>query len=119
MTRPKRGAADTRVTSQTAFEAQADGVRLRVRLTPRSARDTLGPIETLANAEAVLVAHVRAVPERGAANAALEALLAKALGIAKTRVAVVAGATARVKTVRLEGSPADLVAALERLAASR
>lgn len=91
-------------------------VRLRVRLTPRGGRDSLGPIEELANGETVLVAHVRAVPEKGAANKALVELVARTLGVAKSKVAVVSGQTSRVKTVRIEGEPDGLAAAVERLA---
>jgi uncharacterized protein YggU (UPF0235/DUF167 family) len=58
---------------------------------------------------------VRAVPEKGAANAALEKLLAKALGLPASTVSVVAGGTSRLKTVRVPGDPASLAAAVERL----
>jgi hypothetical protein len=47
---------------------------------------------------------VRAAPEKGEANAALERLLAKALGVAKGQVSVTRGATARMKTVQIEGA---------------
>ena len=90
-------------------------VRLRVRLTPRAGRDSLGAIEELANGEAVLVAHVRAVPEKGEANTALAELVARTLGVAKSKVAVVSGQTSRVKTVRIDGDPDSLAAAVERL----
>jgi uncharacterized protein YggU (UPF0235/DUF167 family) len=70
----------------------------------------------LAGGETVLGVEVRAVPEKGAANAALEACLAKALGIAKSRVGVAAGTTSRLKTVRIEGPPDAVAAALARLA---
>jgi uncharacterized protein YggU (UPF0235/DUF167 family) len=96
----------------TAVVVEEGAVRLRVRLTPRAARDALGDTETLADGTEVVVAHVRAVPSGGAANAALTALVAAEVGVAKSRVGIVAGATARVKTVRIEGDPAAIVAAL-------
>ena len=54
-------------------------------------------------------ARVAAPPVDGAANAALVRLIARALGVPKSGVAVVAGQTARVKTIEIVGaSPADL-----------
>jgi len=44
---------------------------------------------------------VRAVAEKGKANAAIEALLAKALGLPKSAVSVEKGETQRIKTVQL------------------
>jgi uncharacterized protein YggU (UPF0235/DUF167 family) len=59
---------------------------------------------------------VRAVAENNKANRALEALLAKRLRIAKSRVQVISGATSRTKTVRIEGDLEELGAKLEALA---
>jgi uncharacterized protein len=46
---------------------------------------------------------VAAAPVDGAANAALERVLADALGIAKGRIRLVAGATNRRKVIEIEG----------------
>jgi uncharacterized protein YggU (UPF0235/DUF167 family) len=46
---------------------------------------------------------VRAAPVEGAANAALERLLADALDVPKSRISVAKGASARVKTVEIDG----------------
>jgi uncharacterized protein YggU (UPF0235/DUF167 family) len=94
------------------YEAEPGGLRVRVRLTPRGGRDAVEGIEVLADGRAVLKARVRAVPEKGAANAALEALLAKHCGVPKSAVSVVAGATARVKSVAIQGDPEKLALAL-------
>jgi len=94
------------------FEAFAGGVRVRVRLTPRGGRDALEGVEVLADGRAVLKARVRAAPEKGAANAALEKLVAGACGVPKSAVTVVAGATGRVKTVEVEGPTEQLMEAL-------
>jgi len=51
----------------------------------------------------------------GKANKAVEALLAKALGIPKNRVAIVRGLRSRKKTARVEGDPEALAAAASRL----
>jgi uncharacterized protein YggU (UPF0235/DUF167 family) len=97
------------------FEAQPWGIRLRVRLTPRGGRDALEGVETLADGQAALKARVRALPEKGAANAALEKLIAKELGVPKSAVSVVAGATGRVKTLRVDGEPEEIAARLLKL----
>ncbi|MGB8276857.1 MAG: DUF167 family protein [Methylovirgula sp.] len=85
-----------------------DGLALTVRLTPKSARDALEGIEQLADGRAVLKARVRAVPEAGAANAALIRLLAKALGLPASAVSLESGATGRVKTLLLKGDAGAL-----------
>lgn len=94
---------------------EADGVFvLRVRLTPNASADRIEGIEHAADGSAHLKCRVRAIPEKGAANAALETLLAKALKAPKSTVAVIGGTTARVKTVRIEPGP-DTRRALESL----
>jgi uncharacterized protein YggU (UPF0235/DUF167 family) len=52
------------------------------------------------------------VPERGAANAALEKLLARCAGLPRGRVSVVSGHKDRIKTVHLAGAPAELARAI-------
>ncbi len=83
------------------------GVRLRVRLTPRSARSGIDGVTPTADG-AALKARVRAVPEDGKANAALEALIADWLGLARSTVAVVSGHTSRVKIISIAGNGATL-----------
>jgi uncharacterized protein YggU (UPF0235/DUF167 family) len=95
------------------YEADAGGLRVRVRLTPRGGRDALEGAEILADGRAVLKARVRAAPEKGLANAALEKLVAGALGVPKSTVSVVAGGTGRTKTVKISGEPRRLAAAME------
>ena len=51
---------------------------------------------------------VKAVPDKGKANAAVIALLAKAMGVPKAAVTLVSGDTARLKTVAIAGDPAAL-----------
>ncbi len=77
---------------------------LSLRLTPRGGRDAIEGIETLSDGRAVLTARVRAVPEDGRANAALEKLLAGELGYPARAIRVVAGATSRLKTIRIDGA---------------
>ena len=90
----------------------ADGVVLTIRLTPRGGRDALEGVEHLADGRAVLKARVRAAPTEGEANAALITLVAKALGLPKSAVSLVAGGTARLKTLHAAGEGAALAARL-------
>jgi len=90
------------------------GVVLSVRLTPKGGRDAVDGVEALADGRAVLKARVRAAPSEGEANAALVKLLARTLDVAPRDVELVAGATARVKRVKISGDPAVLAATLEQ-----
>ena len=80
---------------------QSDAIVVFVRLTPKSSREALEGAEAAADGRVWLKARVRAVPEDGKANRALEKLVAKAAGVAKSDVAVTTGQTSRVKTVRI------------------
>lgn len=95
------------------LDIRPDAVAVDVRLTPRSGKDAVEGLSELADGRAVLAARVRAVPEKGKANKALEKTLADWLGVAKSRVKVVSGSTSRIKTVEIAGDPADLVARIE------
>ncbi|CUU43416.1 hypothetical protein BVIRIDIS_24360 [Blastochloris viridis] len=68
----------------------------------------------LSDGRRVVAARVRAVPESGAANAALVALVAAALKVPKRDVELVAGATSRVKTLHVAGDPAALAEMLRK-----
>ena len=76
------------------WRAIPKGIAIKVRLTPRSQRDSIDGLEKTAEGLA-LKARVRAIPEGGAANAALEKLIAGWLGVPKTSVGVIAGAKSR------------------------
>ena len=65
----------------------------------------------------MLLARVRALPEQGAANTALIALLAKSLKLPKSSLSLDSGGKGRVKTVTASGEPALLAEALARLQA--
>ncbi len=86
---------------------------LFVRLTPKSARDSVEAIATDDSGKCHLKLRVRAVPEDGAANAALIALLAKTFGRPKSAVTLVRGAAQRVKQMRIAGAPDQLAAIVE------
>ena len=67
------------------------GTRIALRVTPRASRDRL------VAEGAVLRAYVTTIPEGGKANAAVQKLLAKAMGVPKSRLELIRGATARDK----------------------
>lgn len=103
------------MTAAEFFRKRPDGVDLLVRLTPKAAMDRLEVVETSADGRSHLKARVRAVPENGAANAALERLVAKALGVPQSTVSIVAGGTSRLKTLRITGDPATLAGSIQAL----
>jgi uncharacterized protein YggU (UPF0235/DUF167 family) len=78
-----------------------------VRLTPKSAQNRVDGVTTAA-AGAVLKVRVRALPEHGAANAALSKVLAGWLGVPQAAVAVIGGAKARAKTLMVAGDGLEL-----------
>jgi len=86
-----------------------------VRLTPKGGRDAIEGIEQLADGRPVLKARVRAAPSEGEANAALTRLVAAALKVAPRQVRLVAGESARIKRLQIEGRGPDLAAALEAI----
>ncbi len=95
------------------FRREADGIVLSVRLTPKANRDSVDGVGTLADGSEVALARVRAVPEDGAANVALIVLIAKTFGLPKSAVALVRGATQRVKQMRITGTPDQLAAIVQ------
>jgi uncharacterized protein len=95
------------------FRQTRNGVDLYVRLTPHASADEIGSIEMTADGREHLAARVRAIPDKGKANAALEKLVAAWLGVARTRVSVSAGFTQRLKTLRIEGEANDLAARIK------
>ncbi|MGE0630605.1 MAG: DUF167 family protein [Hyphomicrobiaceae bacterium] len=97
--------------SERVWWQQDERIAIRVRLTPKGGRDAMDGLTTTSDGPA-LKARVRAVPEDGAANAALETLLAGWLGCAKRDVAVAAGHKSRIKTVLISGPPAQTAARL-------
>jgi uncharacterized protein (TIGR00251 family) len=91
------------------YRRAADAILLSVRLTPRAARDAVDGLREGPSGTHVQ-ARVRAVPEDGRANAALVELVAAEIRVAKSTVEVVAGHSARLKTLRIAGDPAVLEA---------
>ena len=73
--------------------------RFVVRLTPRGGDDRIEGV----GEGGQLLARVRAVPEAGAANAALRRLIAAGLGVSQVAVVLEAGHRGRTKRLRIDG----------------
>lgn len=91
MARPRPSLPDTE-----ALRARIDGEgRLAIKVTP-GARE-----ESVTLGESAVLIKVRAPADEGAANEAVIGLVAKALGIAPSRVTLLRGATSRQKMLRV------------------
>ncbi len=88
-----------------ALRPSEHGFTLRVRVKPKASKDAIEGVETAADGQEHLKVRVRAVPDRGRANAAVAALVADRLGVPKSAVTVVSGHTARIKTLRIDAGP--------------
>lgn len=93
------------------------GVVVPVRLTPKSARDDIVGVVAF-DGQPVLKARVRALPEDGRANAAVQKLIAKWLGVPQSSVKVIQGGKSRLKQIAVDGDGAALTTLIaKRLAA--
>ena len=81
-----------------------DGVRVAVHVVPRSARNMIVGIHGGA-----LRIRLNAPPVGGAANDALIAIVAKALGVPRRQVEIISGHTSRIKVVSVSGLTRDVV----------
>ena len=79
------------------FRWQGDTLIIEVRVRPRADANAIGKVEN-----GRLRVRVSAAPVDNAANAKLTAMLAKAFGVAKSNVRVLAGAGARDKRIAVE-----------------
>ena len=95
------------------------GISVALRVTPRSGRDDIDGVETLANGRTVIKVRVRAIADGGEANRAVIELIAKALGVPKARVRILSGTTSRLKQIAVDGDPAKLGDAMRELTAAK
>jgi len=93
------------------------GVSLPARVTPKSACDSVDGVVRTARGSALKV-RVRAAADRGKANAAVEELVARWLGLARMRVRIAQGGKSRVKILEIEGEPDELEALISRRVAA-
>jgi uncharacterized protein len=85
--------------------------RLTVRVQPKGAADRVEEWGEDDAGRRFLKVRVRAVPEDGKANTAVQNVVAKWLGVPKSAVRVVTGGKTRLKGLEIEGPP-DLAARL-------
>ncbi|AYG94394.1 DUF167 domain-containing protein [Brevundimonas naejangsanensis] len=81
--------------------------RIPVKLTPRAAADRIDGWDVDPDGRPVLKVRVRAQPVEGEANAALIAVLAKALGVPKRAVSLARGGQSRLKMIEVQGLAED------------
>jgi uncharacterized protein len=91
-----------------------DGVSVTVKVQPKSRRPGIQGRATSAQGPCLRIG-VSEPAEDGRANRAVCALLAAALNVPTSRVAVTLGQTSRDKTLRVAGDPALLTSRLETL----
>ncbi|MEZ5716491.1 MAG: DUF167 domain-containing protein [Paracoccaceae bacterium] len=77
-------------------ELARPGAEIAVRVTPKASRNRI-----VVEEDGAIRVYVTVVPEGGKANAAVQKLLAKALGLPKSRLELVRGQTARDKLFRV------------------
>lgn len=95
--------------SELVIQDQGGAACFDVRVSPRASRDAIASVH-----DGALKVALRAPPVEGAANAALIAMLAKALGVSKRAVTITSGQASRNKRVRVEGVTAADVRRLIR-----
>jgi uncharacterized protein (TIGR00251 family) len=105
--------------SRTPLTTINGGIRLRLKVQPKARRNCIAGLTPDPDGRDstgwALKLSVGAPPEDGKANAAVIALLAAALGVAKSAISVVSGATGRRKLVEIRGEETRLRAALDAL----
>jgi uncharacterized protein (TIGR00251 family) len=87
---------------------------LSVRVTPRSAKPGIGEWRRDPGGRAFLEVRVAAAPADGAANDEVIKLLAKALHLPKSSLAIVSGLTARLKRIKLPLGETEVRARINR-----
>jgi uncharacterized protein YggU (UPF0235/DUF167 family) len=88
--------------------------QIAVKVTPRSAKPGIGGWRAGADGRVELEVRVAEAPADGAANAAVEKLLANALGVSRSQVTIISGHSGRHKRV---GVPFDIDELRRRLGA--
>jgi len=97
----------------TFYRAVDGGLTLSVRVTPKASQTGVHGTIAMPDGMALKVA-VSAPPDKGKANQAVCDVIAKELGLPKSAVAVISGATDRRKVLRVSGDVAALTAALQK-----
>ncbi|MDX2307989.1 MAG: DUF167 family protein [Hyphomicrobium sp.] len=91
-------------------------VIVRVRVTPKSSKDTIDGLEVTVDGPAFRV-RVRAAPADGEANTAVTRALSDALDVPRSAISLAAGPRSRVKSFEISGDVTSLRAKLDALLA--
>ena len=97
------------------YRTDGGQLQLSVRVTPKAGADAVDGLYLRDDGTVSLKLRVRAQPEKGKANKAVIAVLAKGLGCAKSNLSLSAGLRDRTKTVMIEGDPAELARRIDDL----
>ena len=89
------------------LQVKNDAVIVKVRVQPKASRGAV-----LGEHNGALKVAVTAAPEKGKANKAVIEVLAKALGAAKSDMALIAGTTSRDKVFAIRGTSREAIEAL-------
>ena len=84
------------------------GMLLDVRATPKAGRDEIAGLTTAADGRTRMSVRVTAVPDKGKANAAIIAIMAKTMRVAKSSFRQTAGETDRNKTFAITAHEAAI-----------
>lgn len=88
---------------------------VRVRVTPNAARDAVAGLVLRADNRQFLAIRTKAIAHNGKANQAVIAIVAKALGITKTSIAIATGSQSREKTLLISSPSESAIAKLVQL----
>ena len=88
---------------QTVWQISKHGLTLRVRVMPNASKNAVTGIYVAGDGVMSLKVSTTAQPEKGKANKAVIAILAKKLGKAKSSFSVIAGQTDRNKVILVDG----------------
>lgn len=91
-----------------AFKPVKGGVALHTRVTPNARANAISGFYADANGDVSLKVATTAQPEKGKANKAVIALLAKQFGCSKSTLEVTAGQTQRNKSVLIKGDEQEI-----------
>ncbi len=92
---------------------------LSVRVSPRAGRNAVEGLIPDAEGKLQLAVRVAAAPVDGEANDAIEATLARWLGVKPREIEVTGGLTTRSKVVTIDGDPVALIRKLQTLTAGK
>jgi hypothetical protein len=79
-----------------------DRLYLRIKVIPKSPKNEITEIMRDHEGEETIKIRLKAVPEKGKANAELIKFLSKELGIAKDKISIISGKTEQLKLIKIK-----------------